>query len=154
MREEALWLDTKRKLDKLEEVKRRTYAGLLLIYFNGGVDLLHKPETSKKSNGARQHEKGKGNHAHVAEIQHCRYKTRDVKFGEEIPDRVEEQVAAWGSCWEVRTPPPSIIFVAELEVAHHNGDFRTCDNKDGQHNEQKSKNKVQLMQPHSWHNEK
>ena len=60
----------------------------LLIYFNSRVNLLDKPQTSEESNRACEHKEREGHHAHVAEVQDCWHKSRDIELCKEVPHGV------------------------------------------------------------------
>ena len=41
-------------------------------------------------------------------------------------------------------PPPAVVLVTELEVAHDDGDLRACYHQDDQHHEEKPEDEINL----------
>jgi hypothetical protein len=115
-----------------------------LVHLDGSIDLADKPEAREESNGSGQDEKSDGGHGHVREVEHCGHEAFDLELGVEIPHGVEEEVAARGACREEGAPPPAVVFVAELEVAHHDRDLSAGDDEDDQDGEQESEHEVDL----------
>jgi hypothetical protein len=119
------------------------------VDLDGGVDLPDEPETREEADGAGEHEEGHGGHGHVREVQHRRHKAFDLKLGIEVPNRVEEEVAAGGARREEGSPPPAVVLVAELEVAHDDGDLCAGHDEDDQHHEQEPEHEVDLTRRES-----
>ena len=53
-----------------------------------------------------------------------------------------------------RTPPPSVIFVAQLKVRQHDGDFSARDQQNNNHQRQEPKDVIELLQPNGRQDEK
>lgn len=47
-----------------------------------------------------------------------------------------------------------IVLVTQLEVAQDNGDFSACQNENEEHDEQETKDIVELIEPYWAHDEK
>mmetsp|Transcript_19970 Transcript_19970/g.33440 ORF Transcript_19970/g.33440 Transcript_19970/m.33440 type:complete len:441 (-) Transcript_19970:986-2308(-) len=124
-----------------------------LVHFDGSINLPHEPQAGEEADGSGEHKEGDGDHGHVREVEHGGHQTLDVQLGHEVPQRVEEQVRSRGPSGQIGPPPPLVVLVAQLEVAHHDRNLRTRRNQDDQHDKQKSKHEVQLMQPHGGHDE-
>ena len=72
---------------------------------------------------------------------------RHHKRGVVVDDPVREHVERGRSTCQERSPPPTIIFGAELEVAHDDGDFRTRDDENDEDERQEAKYVVELLKP-------
>jgi hypothetical protein len=141
---------------------------LALIDLDSAIDSSHEPQAREEPDGPGQHGEGERHHAHVREVQHGANQTIDRQLRKEIPDRIQKQVHTGKPRRQVRSaehnttiqlvnhmtrtefancilpPPPTIVFIAELEVDHHNADLRAGHHKDQQHNEQEAEHHVQL----------
>ena len=142
-----------------------------LVHFDSSVNSLHEPQTGEEANGAGQHEECDGNHGHVGEVEDSGNYSGDVQLRHEIPHWVQEKVQSRrpklirrlslsvsengmgkqvsSPRRQVRAPPPSVIFVAELEVAHDDRDLSASEHQDHQNHEKESEDEVQLSQEHS-----
>lgn len=116
-----------------------------LIHLNGTINLANKPQTGEESNSTSYHKKRYGYHGHVREVEKSGDKSFDLELRHEVPHRVQEEIHTRRSGGEVRSPPPAVVLIAELEVAHNNGDLRTGDDEDEKNHEQEPEDEVQLQ---------
>ena len=116
----------------------------LLIHLNCPVDLSHKPETSEEANGSCNEAKRNRHHKHVSKVNHSGNKTSDFKFRRVIPNGVEEKIDSRRTSGQESSPPPAIVFIAKLKVAHYNRDLSSSYDQNDKHNEEKAKYKIEL----------
>jgi len=60
---------------------------------------------------------------------------------------VDKEVNSSEPGCQIASPPPSVVFSSEVEIAKKNGRLRARDDKDNGYQEQKSKHVVDLMRP-------
>lgn len=96
----------------------------LLIHLDGTINLTNEPQAGEEADGAGEHKEGDGHHCHIGEVQRRGHHTLDVQLGHVVPHGVEEEVEAGGARGEEGPPPPLVVLIAQLEVAHHDGDLR------------------------------
>lgn len=125
----------------------------ILIHFDHTVDLWHKPETCKESDGSCEQEENKDNHCSVSKVEECGGEALHLQLGEEVVDAVDEEVdgrEAWG---QERPPPPVVILRTKVEIAQENSGLTAGDDQDDEHQEQEAKHVVGLVGPNTVQNE-
>eukprot|EP00754_Rhynchopus_humris_P014906 Rhum_TRINITY_DN14420_c15_g1::Rhum_TRINITY_DN14420_c15_g1_i1::g.89532::m.89532 len=119
-----------------------------LVDLDLAVDLADKPEASDEANCARDDEEDVRDHGHVPEEQEHRSKACHLqRRGEEVEDRVQEDVDARRTRREERPPPPVVVLRAQLEVAHHDRDLGARDAQNDEDQEQEAKHVVVAVHP-------
>lgn len=109
-----------------------------LVNLDGRVDLVHKGVARQVSDGASQQEEQHRDYHHVAEVQNGGHKCVDLKFREEVEDRIQKHIESRRAWREKGSPPPVIVLATQLEVAQHNGDLGAGHNQNEKHNEEKA----------------
>mmetsp|Transcript_28535 Transcript_28535/g.47226 ORF Transcript_28535/g.47226 Transcript_28535/m.47226 type:complete len:637 (+) Transcript_28535:189-2099(+) len=123
-----------------------------LIHLDGSVNSLVEPETGQNANGSAKESKANGDHAHVREVHDDGQDSHEVQSGTQKPKSVEEQISTGAGTIPKGFPPPTMIFTAQLQVAHDNGHFGTSGAQNQKDNQQESHNVVDLVQPKGAHN--
>jgi hypothetical protein len=59
----------------------------------------------------------------------------DFELNHKVPDSIHENVSSTRTRGKHAAPPPSVVFIAELEVAHEDGGFSTSGHQDNHHKE-------------------
>jgi len=121
------------------------------VNFNGRINGPDKDIAGNKSNGAGQKKEGERDQEHIAEKHEATDNFDDFQFGEEIQNGVEKQVHSTTPRCEEGTPPPMVVLAAQLKVHHHDGDLSACYDQNYEHDKQKPKQIVKLIQPHTAH---
>ena len=65
-----------------------------------------------------------------------------------VVDGVDEDVQGAAARGEEGPPPPVVVFGAELEVAHDDGDLGACEEENDQHQKEEAEEVVELVKPH------
>ena len=84
---------------------------------------MGEPEAGVEAYRSGDQEEGEGHYAHVAEVEYDGNEAVHVKLGKVVPHSVKHHVdrtGAWGQEWP---PPPTVVLVAELEVAKEDRDL-------------------------------
>jgi len=118
-----------------------------LFRLNWAVDFLDEEIAGIKSDWSSQSEKAKGHDDGASKIEEDGDKFVDLEFGEEVEDGIEEHIECWRSRSQERSPPPIIIFTAQLEVAHDNRDLGAGQNQNDKDDRKEAKNVIKLVQP-------
>ena len=88
-----------------------------LVDLNRTKYLAIEPEASLEPDGPSQQKERKRYQPHVSEVQDGASHVRDLKFCEEVHERVHVQVQACRARGKERAPPPCVVFAAQLKVA-------------------------------------
>lgn len=82
-----------------------------------------------------------------------------MSLGEEVVNGEDKQIDSTTTRHEEASPPPVIVFPeryvnvgglrAKLEVGLHDGDFRRCDDKDDQYQEEEAKYAIEVGPPNA-----
>ncbi len=113
-----------------------------------------EPIAGVKTDCSSQQKQGKRNDKHVPIVQQQGHKTMHFHFGQMIPNRVQHSVTCTCTGMQERSPPPTVILAAQLEIAQENGDLSTSEHQQNHDQKQEAKDIVHLMQPQGRHDEK
>lgn len=99
------------------------------------------------SDGARGDKNDDGHAERVPEVEYGGDKRGDFKGGNEVKEGIEKNVEGRCSGGEEGTPPPVVVFGAELEVYHDDSDFRASDDENDENEEEEGEEIVNLLEP-------
>ena len=85
----------------------------LKVTIYGCVEVIGR----KKADSAGDQEETQGEKCHVPEVNHYRNEAVQVELGDVVPSGVYHHVHSTRARCEEGSPPPSIIFIAEVNVA-------------------------------------
>lgn len=87
----------------------------------------------------------------VTKVEYRACEAVDIKFREIVQDRIQEDVKATCTSGEEGTPRPVVIFVAQMKVAHQNGDLGASQQQAAKDKEQESNAVVNAVEPDTVH---
>mmetsp|Transcript_35291 Transcript_35291/g.82630 ORF Transcript_35291/g.82630 Transcript_35291/m.82630 type:complete len:624 (-) Transcript_35291:173-2044(-) len=118
-----------------------------LVNLDGSVNLADEEEGAQETDGPRDEEEAAGDDEHVAHVDRESDGAGHLQLGEGIVDRVDKEVEGTAPRREEGAPPPVVVFAAELEVDHDDGDLSARQQEDDEHEEEEPKEVVELVQP-------
>ena len=127
----------------------------IITAINQSINRPKRPTT--ESNGAGQKPHQKDHNERVAKVDERTVRSTDVQFGEVEVDAIDEQITGRHSTGDEWTPPPAIVFGAQVEVGQEHRRLRARYCEDNEHQEEKAEHIIRLMSPggrnmkkHSW----
>ena len=101
-----------------QKIDTRFYFGiitLVLVDFDGAVDLPNEEERGVEADGARQQPEGDDHDDGVGEVEQGGHEFVNVQLGVEVEDGVGEHVERGPAGDAEGAPPPVVVLGAELE---------------------------------------
>ena len=124
------WWIYNTKFSSLARTQLSENTRVYLIDLNGGIDFVRKPEAWVETNRTRDQEEGEGYHTHVAKVQEYGGKSSHIQLGKIVPYSIQHHIDGTWTASKEGSPPPSVVFIAQLKVTEENWNLRTSDHKD------------------------
>ena len=112
---------------------------------------MDKPKCTVPSDKASNHKKCKTANRHVCKVDHSRHKEHHIELSVKVVQGVDPHIHSHTASCKETSPPPSIVFSAELKVHNYDGDLSACDEKNSKYHDEKSVHVVELIHPNRSH---
>uniref|UniRef100_A0A182NAT5 Tox-SGS domain-containing protein n=1 Tax=Anopheles dirus TaxID=7168 RepID=A0A182NAT5_9DIPT len=134
-------------MDEMDLLHTRPFSTQFSNVGNILQDLADEPKACEEAYRAGEQEEQKHHDERVAKVQEGRGGVLDLQLGGEVVAAVHKQVHRGEAGRQERSPPPVVIFGAQVEVAQQNRRLRAGDHEDQEHQKQKAKHVVHLARP-------
>jgi len=124
-----------------------SFVSLYLVDFDCSINFSDEPIAGKESNSSSKKENINRHNKCITEINNCGGETFKRQLRSVIMTGINEEVNRCEAGCQETSPPPSIIFSSQMEIAKKNCSFRTRDDQNQRNQENKSKHVVDLMTP-------
>mmetsp|Transcript_4849 Transcript_4849/g.11574 ORF Transcript_4849/g.11574 Transcript_4849/m.11574 type:complete len:361 (+) Transcript_4849:164-1246(+) len=125
---------------------------MLLVYLERTKNSLVEVQRRHGTDESRHEEQSQTRQSHVSKVQDIGCKRVGLELSK-VPKRVQKDPCGRGTRIRKGTPPPVVVFVAELEIVEEQGDLRARNDQDEKDQKQKSKDIVVVVHPHRGQNE-
>lgn len=132
---------------KWKDISRKTFSESdeRSIDLNGRVDESCEPKACVETNCSGEDKEYIWDDEHIPEVKDCRDELRDLELSVEVKGGVKKKVNCGRAWCQVRSPPPLIVFTAELKITENDRDLCASDDQNDEDDEEEPKYVVELV---------